>query len=308
MSATLDHIGERIRSARLRAGLTQEELAGTNITRNMLSRIENGAALPSLPTLCALADRLNLPAGALLGELSAYDTHQLTTELRVLLIKKRYKLILERFEASGVSVTDELAFILYSANVERAWELYYEGRLSEAQKCLASSEIYSGLTDADVSNVDIRAAICRMLIENYANLTESDRQKDDTKLKELIFNNNELAIYLYARNMLVGISGRAYSVPDENAMLFLQKLGPLISGLPDGFPKTHIQAKLDMAKADYLAAKAKLVTCIDAQSKLPPSILYDFYTDLELCCKCCGDFENAYKYASLKLVLIQKIK
>ena len=40
---TLSHIGERIRAIRQRKGITQAELVGDSVTRNMLSRIENGA-------------------------------------------------------------------------------------------------------------------------------------------------------------------------------------------------------------------------------------------------------------------------
>lgn len=41
-------LGEKLRLARLEAGLSQRALCGDEITRNMLSRIENGAARPSM--------------------------------------------------------------------------------------------------------------------------------------------------------------------------------------------------------------------------------------------------------------------
>ena len=44
-------LGEKLRQARLEAGLSQRALCGEEITRNMLSRIENGAAQPSMRTL-----------------------------------------------------------------------------------------------------------------------------------------------------------------------------------------------------------------------------------------------------------------
>ena len=52
-------MGEKLRSARLAAGLSQRQLCEGLVTRNMLSQIENGSAKPSLPTLQALAQRLN---------------------------------------------------------------------------------------------------------------------------------------------------------------------------------------------------------------------------------------------------------
>ncbi len=54
------NIGKKIRSLRVARGVTQRELAGDEITRNMLSRIENGAALPSIGSLLYLADRLEV--------------------------------------------------------------------------------------------------------------------------------------------------------------------------------------------------------------------------------------------------------
>ncbi len=52
-------MGEKIRSARLQAGLSQRQLCEGIVTRNMLSQIENGSAKPSLSTLQALALRLD---------------------------------------------------------------------------------------------------------------------------------------------------------------------------------------------------------------------------------------------------------
>lgn len=54
-------LGKKIRQARQAAGLSQRQLCGEEITRNMLSLIENGAAQPSMKTLKYLALRLDKP-------------------------------------------------------------------------------------------------------------------------------------------------------------------------------------------------------------------------------------------------------
>ena len=51
-------MGQRIRQAREEAGLSQRELAGEEITRNMLSALEHDGANPSLHTLRYLSKRL----------------------------------------------------------------------------------------------------------------------------------------------------------------------------------------------------------------------------------------------------------
>lgn len=61
-------LGEKLRTARLEAGLSQRQLCGEIITRNMLSQIENGSANPSMTTLSALASRLGRPLSWFLEE------------------------------------------------------------------------------------------------------------------------------------------------------------------------------------------------------------------------------------------------
>ena len=61
-------LGQRLRAARLAAGLSQRQLCGDAITRNMLSQIENGTARPSMDTLRYLAARLEKPVSFFLEE------------------------------------------------------------------------------------------------------------------------------------------------------------------------------------------------------------------------------------------------
>ena len=61
-------LGKRLKEARLALGLSQRQLCGDEITRNMLSQIENGAARPSMDTLRYLAGRLGKPVSYFLEE------------------------------------------------------------------------------------------------------------------------------------------------------------------------------------------------------------------------------------------------
>lgn len=66
-------LGEKVRTLRLQRGMTQKELAGEHITRNMLSQIENGLAAPSMKTLEYLAAALQVTVGTLMGESTANE-------------------------------------------------------------------------------------------------------------------------------------------------------------------------------------------------------------------------------------------
>ena len=61
-------LGQKIKAARLEAGLSQRQLCADTITRNMLSQIENGSAKPSMDTLQILAARLHKTVGYFLEE------------------------------------------------------------------------------------------------------------------------------------------------------------------------------------------------------------------------------------------------
>lgn len=69
-------LGKRLKEARLALGLSQRQLCGDTITRNMLSQIENGAARPSMDTLRYLADRLGRPVSFFLEEEAVTSPNQ----------------------------------------------------------------------------------------------------------------------------------------------------------------------------------------------------------------------------------------
>ena len=69
-------LGIRLKEARLALGLSQRQLCGDAITRNMLSQIENGSARPSMDTLKYLADRLGKPVSYFLEEETVTSPNQ----------------------------------------------------------------------------------------------------------------------------------------------------------------------------------------------------------------------------------------
>ena len=74
-------MGEKIREARLRRGLTQGDLAEDLVTPSMISQIEAGKTKPSYPLLTAIANRLGLPVEHFLNDLQ--DQFALATHLRL---------------------------------------------------------------------------------------------------------------------------------------------------------------------------------------------------------------------------------
>lgn len=107
-----DDIGKRIKKKRLEAGLTQSELCGEKITRNMLSCIENGSASPSLDTLVYLANRLDIsPAFFLFCSDDEEALYNKTVKISQLRLMMKNKLYAKAAVEAEIYEDDEIRFI-----------------------------------------------------------------------------------------------------------------------------------------------------------------------------------------------------
>src|SRR5947207_9418104 len=71
VSEALQQIGERIRSARTDAGLSQAQLGAPHFTRAYVSAIELGKVRPAMKSLEFMADRLGKPTSYFLEDAAA---------------------------------------------------------------------------------------------------------------------------------------------------------------------------------------------------------------------------------------------
>lgn len=93
-------IGQRIKQARKEKKITQEELADNNISRSMISLIENGVSYPSMQTLEYLASKLDKPISYFLAEENNNsDILDLITDLEYLLDAEEYPPIIDKSES-----------------------------------------------------------------------------------------------------------------------------------------------------------------------------------------------------------------
>ena len=133
-------LGEKIRAARLEAGLSQRQLCGETITRNMLSQIENGAANPSMATLQCLAGRLGKPVGWFLEEQSLQspnaDVMTRAREAYGLRQLDRVWEILSEYQGPDPLFQEEYAYLMALVALARAEALIGRGANGEAARLL----------------------------------------------------------------------------------------------------------------------------------------------------------------------------
>lgn len=137
-------LGQRLRQARLEANLSQRALCGDEITRNMLSRIENGAAKPSMKTLQYLAARLGKPMSYFLEETAVLSPNQEVMEsARRLYDEGKFAqaaLALEGYRAPDPVYDREKALLWVLSRLGQAEQALEQGRGPYARTLLEETE------------------------------------------------------------------------------------------------------------------------------------------------------------------------
>lgn len=137
-------LGQRIKAARLEAGLSQRQLCGDTITRNMLSLIESGRARPSMDTLCYFAGRLGKPVGYFLEEQAVLSPNQqVMAQARNAFGEGAYRLVLQTLEEyrEGDETFDGERWLLAAlAAVKLAEQAVTEGKKAYALSLLETAE------------------------------------------------------------------------------------------------------------------------------------------------------------------------
>lgn len=129
-------IGQRLKHARLEAGLSQRQLCGDKITRNMLSQIENGSARPSMDTLIYLAKALGKPLSFFLEEDVQSDLSNPLIQARKAYQQGDYSQILSLLSSPEQDFADESYLLLVLARLALAKQATIQKQQKYAQKLL----------------------------------------------------------------------------------------------------------------------------------------------------------------------------
>ena len=97
-------LGRRIKEARLAKKMTQSEVVGNFITRNMLSQIESGSASPSIKTLEYLSQVLEIPVDQLILSEEKSKEHEvcLTDSVSENYLELKKEFLQEKYELHGI--------------------------------------------------------------------------------------------------------------------------------------------------------------------------------------------------------------
>lgn len=277
-------LGEKIKAARKAKGITQSQLAGDRLTRNMISRIETGTANPSLDTVKYLANNLSLPISYLLSEdddLLFYEKKEKMPVIYSAYVTKDFSYCIEKIDSlSGLD--DELAYILATSLFERGKHNVLRGALRSAIEDFSRAEKVVALTV--LNTVHISTAL-KMYKSIASNIQAPLLEFNEAEYIDGLYSTFDYDIYRYL------VQDYEYDFKNESI-------------------KCHAAAKRLIRERRYSDAVVKL---LEASEKILNGgynsfIIFGIYTDLEQCYKQLFDFENAYRYASKRMSMLEGFK
>jgi len=289
------NIGEKIRELRLAKLMTQSELVGSHMTRNMLSCIENGTANPSLSTILYIANRLNVPAGFLLAEEGDEIVYRKMNSFAN--IKSAYTAgDLRGCRSLCLSgcpePDDEISLLLADCDAGIAAEEFWHGRLRSSCRFFDEALSYAERTMLRTDHIEAQARVFFGYMQRISATLYSD-VLDEEKPIELVLA-TDFAVYTEALEALDGGERR----PAER---FLERFGET------GFFGKHLHARLYMEDGNHQDAKQLLQDLLKGDEPLNEIGLYSVICELEICCRETEDYKGAYTYASERVQLLEQL-
>ena len=251
------NLAEKLKAARLEAGLSQRQLCGDVITRNMLSQIENGSAKPSMTTLRYLAQRLGKSVSYFLEEQAVVSPNlEIITQARSAYGQQDYEralLLLEDFKEPDEAFGEEEKLLRYLAQLGMAQQALLEEKQPYAKKLLRQAGELRGIY-----------------------ITEELER---------------------SRQLLLGMAGEPAKLDEEDALLILARqaentdrcLEILQAVENKNTPQwSFLRAEALFSVGQYEAA----AVCYEKAGQTQ-----EIYARLEACYRELGDYKRAYEYA-----------
>lgn len=175
-------LGKKIRQARQELGLSQRQLCGDVITRNMLSQIENGSANPSMATLQYLASRLGKQVGYFLQEDPALlsPNPALLQQARDAYTQRRYDRVLQmqpQYQGPDPLFDEEWHYLCALCALALAEQLVAKGDMPQAEPLL--EQVHRG---SIYYRTDMERRRKQLLQQVYQELEQFYRDREDFRL------------------------------------------------------------------------------------------------------------------------------
>ncbi len=289
------NIGQKIKSLRIAKMLTQQELAGDSITRNMLSRIENGFALPSLQTLMYISEKLGVPAGYLLSDENddfAYKKLIGMPEVMRAFHAGEWQICMDLCYALN-GVDDEINYILALCMYNCGKEMFVSGDLKHAAQMFDTAKQQCMNTAYPLANV---IAECDTYIGGISYISPLLVSDIDVVANPSPASLGEDFCRYFTVLKVIEEKG--------NAEISIRRL--LVGGWSKSHYTEHINARVKIKYGNHNEAYHILKGLLSSDYNIPAPMLYFIFCDLEVCCRELSDYRGAYEYSGDKTGMLEK--
>lgn len=274
-------IGEKIKKARIEHRMTQTDLAGEYLTRNMISAIESDKATPSISTLTHIASVLDLPLPYLLSpenDLFYFRKKERIGAIKSALETKNYNLCISLVTKMDV-LDDELSFILAQCYFELGMASCRNGSLVSAKKQLLLSRDHCERTMYDTRRFE---AIIPLYLAIAENVSSPLLEFDEGKFLLLMQSAFDYEFYKYV-------------TLDFDYEFKNERFG------------MHMKAKQLIKDRKYADALKLLLEIENTKTDHERNayLMFSVYGDLDTCYRQLFDFESAYRFATKRISLLE---
>ena len=284
-------LGQKLRQARQARGLTQAQVVGDRITRNMLSQLENDLASPSVATLEYLASVLDVKLSWLLADEQEQARMERRQQLHARLRAGDYAGCLALAPDDG-SVDDEqaLAFALAACGCA-------ESALGDEQFAQAASYAAQGLGFWEKS-VYAGGQLRVQLLAVQARCAQA--QNVDAEAAVAAYQSAYCAMQLEAQHHMLLAH---YHLTREHVQAAEHEIWS-IAELPEGAKAEYLILRgcLAARKEQYQTAMEYLRQA-EAMGPLPKLLERELCRAMELSSRELQDYKSAYEYAARQLKL-----
>jgi transcriptional regulator with XRE-family HTH domain len=274
-------IGKKIRELRIQKGMTQASLAAETVTRNMLSLIETGGALPSFATIVALAERLDAPIEYFYSDcedMNVFRKIGVIEKIREAFDSGDYARCIYRIEHLGV-YDEETEYLYAQSSLALGISFYREGKL----RC---AEGYFEKALAHAQNTHYVSEAFFYVARRYLGAIRFVRDKDPSALGDEVCND--------IRNCMEDL-GYVTSLSD----------GPIERKEKSGNPyDKHLDIRARMDSDDPAELIKELKIFLDVLDHKRYAVLrYYVLSDVEYLAQKLGDYRLAYECAAKRLAI-----
>ena len=291
-------LGEKIKEARIERKMTQKDVVGDYITRNMLSKIENGSATPSIKTLEYLANSLGLPSSYFMDDMVNADGEIGGIEgAREAYRAEDYRAALEMLDAVDLSRThaDEASLLRAKCCAGFARGFWFEGDLTQARAYAREALKHNAVGLYFDTRTELE---CCQILMLWSARSDGDFEEYEKRFNDTIAKNGLVERMTFIKGLkncaergargAVPASLRAEDiVGDWSRAVFYYLKG---------------MEQLELLKHDD-ARETLLIAEKEAEKHGDKLLRGDIYACLERVHKEKEDFKQAYHYAALRLEL-----